>query len=249
MSKKHQPARKRTIRKARAPESVGWITKPMFVKFPPDCIELNAGQTKPQLDLVTDLQDGSFVTYTGKPLMEVARWIDYHCQLFEDTKSPLDMMEVFLASIDAGVYPPVSILKALAKAFQAVVDGEGKVKLDQALGLRGTGRGNNWTAFTNQKRRGTTFWRASVIFALTTMRDSTGKKISQEAAADRLSFFLELHPLLKFYTVEGLLDSYSRTWTKRFRLDREDSASSVHPANWTPARRAAFLQNFPERLR
>lgn len=193
-------------------------------------------------------QSLGFVTYQGKPLMPVADWIDFHCRQFEETNNPLDLLEAFIASVQASVYPPPSILLPLSKAFQTVLEGQGEKDLDAELGLRGIGSGA-WSIFTKKKKDGTVHWLATVIFILTNLRDENGKKISQEKAADRVSFFLESNPQLKLYKVEGLLDTYSRIWKKRFGFDRVIPTDNLHPASWTPARRAAFLQNYPSRNR
>lgn len=184
-------------------------------------------------------QDLGLVTYQGKPIMSGEEWIDFHCQQFEKTNNPLDLMEAFIASVQASVYPPQSILEALAKAFQTVLDSKGKKTLDVELGLRRIGTGA-WTMFGKKKKKGTVFWLASTLFALMT---GYGLKINE--AAERVSLFLESNPRLKFYEADGLSQSYSRSWQKRFRFDQYEPASYVHPANWTPEFRKAFIQRFP----
>ena len=67
-------------------------------------------------------QSLGFVTDHGKPLMPVADWIDIHCRQFEETNNPLDLMEAFIASVQASAYPPPSILVPLSKAFQTVLE-------------------------------------------------------------------------------------------------------------------------------
>ena len=178
--------------------------------------------------------------------IDAESYVRVQCELYEETKDPLYLLEAFIHSIHVERNPPAVILEALAKAFQTVVDSEGNKSLDHVLGLRRKGRGA-WNAFTDQKKKGRTYWLTHVIFALTNLRDEDGKRISEAKGADRLSFFLESHPRLKFYKVEGLLDSYSRIWKKRFHFDQVDQADRLHPASWTPARRAAFLKNYPKR--
>ena len=176
--------------------------------------------------------------------IDAESYVRVQCELYEETKDTLYLLEAFIHSVHVERNPPAVILQALAKAFQTVVDSEGEKSLDHVLGLRRKGRGA-WNAFTDQKKKGRTHWLTQVIFALTNLRDENGRKISQEKAADRVSFFLESHPRLEFYESDSLSQLYSRTWKKRFGFNQVGPTDSRHPASWTPARRAAFLQNYP----
>lgn len=187
---------------------------------------------------------GASIATPIKLEIDAESYVRVQCELYEETKDPLYLLEAFIHSVHVERNPPAVILEALAKAFQTVVDSEGKKSLDHVLGLRRKGRGA-WNAFTDQKKKGRTYWLTHVIFALTNLRDEDGKRISEEKAADRVSFFLESHPRLKFYESNSLLQGYSRTWKKRFGFDQVGPTDSLHPASWTPARRASFLQNYP----
>lgn len=192
------------------------------------------------------VSEGAGIT---KPIvlnLDAESYVRMMCEQFEKTQDPLHLLEAFIHSVHVKRNPPAMILEALAKAFQTVVDSDGKKSLDQVLGLRGTGQGA-WTAFTRQKTSGTGFWLSHVLFALTKMRDEDGKKISQEKAADRVSFFLESRPRLKFHEAANLLQDYSRTWKKRFGFDQVSPADSLHPASWTPAQREKFLRIYRSR--
>jgi hypothetical protein len=229
MPKKKQPARKGGNTRRKHVAEV-WVDQPMFVAFPPEHIDIAPGQPRPLPDLYTDLRD-------SQARYEDGLWIRTYLDLFTETNDPLALMQAFLISMELGIYPPVAILHALAGAFQTVLDGNGKKKLEVVLGLSGTGQGT-WNAFTKKRKTGTQFWVASTIFSLT-----TGYGLSIAQAAERVNLFLESHPGLGRYTVDGLIDQYSRTWKERFHLDTIDL---LRPASWTPAVRDAFLKQFPD---
>lgn len=174
---------------------------------------------------------------------------------FADTQNPLFMMHAFIRSVNAGIYPPVPMLIAIAKAFSEVLlprGGKGRKRktpgqaLGQALGLEGV-RSGAWDVFTNQKKENEAYSVALMIWTLTV----GDEKMSVAAAAVRVHSFLEerakhprIIPRLGPYTsVEYLIDQYARSWKKRFHLATIERTSPLHPASWTPARRAAYLKH------
>jgi hypothetical protein len=210
-----------------------WIDRPMFVNIPPASIELSPGQPRSPLDLFTDLRE-------TQNRYEEGLWIRTYCDLFEREHDPIALMQAFVISMNLGIYPPVAILHALAGAFQTVLKGEGKTKLDVVLGLKGKNKGA-WNAFTKKNKQGTQHWLASTIHALT-----TGYGLSVAKAAERVSVFLESRPDLGHHTTEGLIDQYSRTWKRQFHLDKLAPTDFQHPASWTPAFRESFIKRFPQ---
>ena len=57
MAKKNERVNQSLNHAGQDQEYVGWTKKRMFIAFPPDQVELKAGEARPQLDLVTDLSE------------------------------------------------------------------------------------------------------------------------------------------------------------------------------------------------
>jgi hypothetical protein len=132
---------------------------------------------------------------------------------FKETGDPIALMQAFTIAMKLGIYPPVSILQALNKSFQRVIEGNGTMTLDSALGLKRQGKGA-WTAFTDQKRKGQQLWLAVNMDRLI---EDKGLTIAQ--AAEQVSLLTESLPTMQRYSAEALSDQYSRKWKKQFQDD------------------------------
>lgn len=142
---------------------------------------------------------------------EARLWRRTYRDMFKQTGDPIALMRAFSSSMKLGIYPPVSILQALNKSFQLVLDGNGTMTLDHALGLKRHGKGG-WTAFTDQKRKGQQLWLAVNMDCLI---EDKGLTIAQ--AAEEVSLLTESLPTMKRYSPETLSDQYSRKWKKQFQ--------------------------------
>jgi hypothetical protein len=131
--------------------------------------------------------------------------------MFKETGDPIAQMRAFSSYMKLNIYPHVSILQALNKSFQRVLDGNEAMTLDHALGLKRQGKGA-WTAFTDQKRKGQQLWLAVNMDRLI---ENEGLTIAQ--AAERVSLLTESLPTMQRYSAEALSDQYSRKWKRQFQ--------------------------------
>lgn len=61
---------------------------------------------------------------------------------FEETKNAVLAAEAFVIAMNAGVYPPLDVLKWLKSGLLEYLEGQGKdISLDAALGLKAAGKG------------------------------------------------------------------------------------------------------------
>ena len=157
---------------------------------------------------------------------------------FKRSKHPMPLMESFVEHVNRGMSPPTEILQTLARAFEKVL--QGSASLDEALKLRGKGRGQ-WNAVTMAKKKATQVWLAHMMFILT-----KGCELTEDEAADRLSFSLEEQNKIRRYSAAGLLDQYRRTWKKKYRYDAISDGDANHPLNtYTSQQLALLLRAFP----
>jgi hypothetical protein len=126
---------------------------------------------------------------------------------FRETNDPIELMWAFYMAVQAGWYPPSSIVRAVSNLFKRVLDAKGRLSLDLAFGLKRKGKGN-WTAFGEQKKRGEQFWIAL------RMHDLIANGSSIERAAEKVNIELETMPGMKPY--KDLAQQYIKTWKKRF---------------------------------
>ena len=87
------------------------ILKPFFVEIPPDWV--------PEADDLrypfTDLRE-------SQERYKESLFIQTMCTVFKETHDPIALMKAFVASMNLGIYPPVTMLQALSAAFQRVLE-------------------------------------------------------------------------------------------------------------------------------
>lgn len=157
---------------------------------------------------------------------------------FKQSRHPVSLMGAFVEHVNRGLNPPPEVLQTIARAFEKVL--QGSASLDEALELRGKGRGQ-WNAVTVAKKKATQVWLAHMMSILT-----KGCGLTEEEAADRLSFGLEDQKEMRRYSAAGLLDQYRRTWKKKYHYDAISNEDAHHPLNaYTPQQLALLLRAFP----
>jgi hypothetical protein len=136
-----------------------------------------------------------------------SRRADEYTLHFREFRDPLNLLSSFVAHVHQGINPPGDILQAVSAAIERVLEGK-EEGLDEALGLKRKGKGA-WNAITVATRKGTQAVLCTFMLHLT-----KGCGLSEEQAAERLSFFLESQDDMYRYTADGLLQLYRRTWKK-----------------------------------
>lgn len=69
--------------------------------------------------------------------------INGHAIKFELSGNPIHAFEAFVQSVDAGIYPPVNVLRWAAAAFGQYLSAEGEKSLDKCFGTSGGASGQD----------------------------------------------------------------------------------------------------------
>lgn len=144
-----------------------------FVRLPDESYTEAEIVNNPMLCLPTDFPD----------LLDAIS-IRMKTRRFKESRNPVLAIEAFISAIDAGVYPPVSVLQWLADGFRTYHDGQGvKGKtLEKALGLAGApGRDPHFKQLLLEERNEMLFMDMDMLMYLGASREK-----SAELVADRL---------------------------------------------------------------
>lgn len=168
---------------------------------------------------------------------------------YQERGDAVALIEAFLSAHDAGLYPPMWVLDALAKGFHAYYRGQGEKPLADALGLNlGSGKSHFKESATSELHQ---------QLALELFRLKTCFSLTIAESAEMLEAKLEQHPVVNKTKWKGLGKQYAAgtftkkypQWIKAARLDEADIDNPFHPDYrkhpWSKDRRKAFLTSFP----
>jgi hypothetical protein len=193
---------------------------PFFLRFPPATIECRyddwCANNLPALYLATDLWKGSQAEQNAS-IAIVANAREY-----QQTKNPLALMDAITESVQAGVYPPIEVLQALAALFTQFR--QQQKSLDRVFGL--TADTGGWTAGTRRRR-----WEDEYFLAHLLHDFKTRIHLSTAEAAARVEEHLRRHFEnldIKIMSAGTLAKRYPE-WKRRFKLS--DNTSLFEPLN------------------
>lgn len=167
---------------------------------------------------------------------------------YQERGDAVALIEAFLLAHDAGLYPPMWVLDALAKGFHTYYKRQGKKPLADALGLNlGPGKSQFKQSAIEElhEQLALQMYQLRLCFSLS-VADAA---VMLEAKLKRSPVVntTEWKGLGKNYVAETFSRNYSR-WRKAARLE-ESVTNPFHPDNkdhpWTKAQRRSFLTSFP----
>jgi hypothetical protein len=102
---------------------------PALIRIPPDEMEIDEAKRNPLFVGITEMDD----PVTGL-------LINFRARGFKSTGNPVLAFEAFISSIEAGVYPPLNVMRWMAETLRKYHDDQGTKSLDQYFGTT-PGRG------------------------------------------------------------------------------------------------------------
>jgi hypothetical protein len=192
----------------------------------------------------------SYVTEDELRSVNLDAWmsLEGHKRRYREGEA-LSLLGAVIVAHDAGLYPPMWALDALATAFRRYYEQQGKKRLDDVLRLN-RGRGKDW--FKETVIRDMNQWLAQQMFKLRTCF-----KVTMDEAAEMLQAKLEEDPITNnsiwkidtTYNAETLKLQYRKKWRRAFNLDEKNIQHLLHPDNpqdpWTAEMRQQYLHVFP----
>jgi hypothetical protein len=248
MAKTRKPKRGLKAEKQETAEEEVWEAPgSYFIRFPPERVEMSFEQWKakdwPALQLITELKGSA--SELSDPEFMAGATINWETKQFKAWRDPVALLKAFCAAVDVGVYPPISILEAVAASFTRYTEAQGRQSLDQTFNLQ-TQKGQR-SSFTKRSKRGLEEFVASLIYECKLVLG-----VSTDEAARRVARHLQRHhaAFQLTYTPQSLARLYP-IWKARFRFDENDTSHFDHPDNplspRTPERLAQYLAMYGAR--
>lgn len=167
---------------------------------------------------------------------------------YDEKRDAVALIEAFLSAHDAGLYPPMWVLDALAKGFRTYYSRQGKKPLADVLGLNlGSGKSQFKQSAMDDlhNQLALQMYHLKLCFSLT-ISDAAmmlEAKLKRNPAVNTT----EWKGIGKNYAAETFIKKYSQ-WRKAAGLE-ENVTHILHPDNkakpWTKLQRKSFLASFP----
>ena len=173
---------------------------PVFVRLPPADFDRHELESNP---LLATRQD-----FDGVEALHDFIGIESRLRDFRKINKPLALIEIFLLSMKNGVYPPVGVLRLIESAFLEYYKSEGKVSLDQTMGLdKKRGTTPPFKKMLMHHRNDRLFHQMDILIYLGATRDDAATLVA--AAMDRDDWNHTMHDMGDL-SADTLADLHSR---------------------------------------
>lgn len=205
-----------------------------FIRLPSDEIDLTEAKANP---LFCELLE---VKTDDDPLAGI--WISSAVSDFERDGNPVRAFESFVRSVEAGVYPPLSVVRWVGNALQQYLDGQGKKDLDECFGAAcGRGQTPPYKQLLMQDRDDRLFFDMDMLMFLGANREEAAEMVSRKLEqADWNKTMWDIGDL----TAETIGDRHKRAG----RPDLDDETATLLGLN-DQVRKSEFLNSFPYKAR